>query len=68
MRAQITVQAENIGIYASSICLYAHCRSQVGIMYSFVRASLIAQLVKNLPAMQEIPIQFLGWEDRLEKQ
>ena len=30
-------------------------------------ASLIAQWVKNLPAMQETPIQFLGWEDPLEK-
>ena len=30
-------------------------------------ASLIAQLVKNLPAMQEILIQFLGEEDLLEK-
>ena len=30
-------------------------------------ASPIAQLVKNLPAMQETPIQFLGWEDSLEK-
>ena len=30
-------------------------------------ASLEAQLVKNLPAMQETPIQFLGWEDLLEK-
>ena len=29
--------------------------------------SLIAQLVKYLPAMQETPIQFLGWEDPLEK-
>ena len=28
---------------------------------------LIAQLVKNLPAMQEMPVQFLGWEDSLEK-
>ena len=28
-------------------------------------ASLIAQLVKNLPAMQETPVQFLGWEDTL---
>ena len=28
---------------------------------------MIAQLVKNLPAMQEIPVQFLGWEDPLEK-
>ena len=26
-------------------------------------ASLIAQLVKNLPAMQETPVPFLGWED-----
>ena len=30
------------------------------------RASLVAQLVKNLPAMQEIPVQFLGREDPLE--
>ena len=32
-----------------------------------VRASLIAQLVKNPPAMQETPVQFLGQEDPLEK-
>ena len=31
------------------------------------RTSLIAQLVKNLPAMQETPVQFLGQEDPLEK-
>ena len=30
-------------------------------------ASLVAQLVKNLPAMQEILVRFLGWEDALEK-
>ena len=30
-------------------------------------ASLIAQLVKNSPAMQETPVQFLGQEDLLEK-
>ena len=30
-------------------------------------ASLEAQLVKNLPAMQEIWVQFLGQEDPLEK-
>ena len=30
-------------------------------------ASLIAQLVKNLPATQETLVQFLGWEDPLEK-
>ena len=33
----------------------------------FSMASLIAQLVKNLPAMRGTPVQFLGWEDPLEK-
>ena len=31
-------------------------------------ASLIAQLVKNLPAMQETWVRFLGPEDPLEKE
>ena len=31
------------------------------------RASLVAQLVKNLPALQETLVQFLTWEDPLEK-
>ena len=31
-------------------------------------ASLIAQLVKNLPAMQETWVRFLVWEDPLEKE
>ena len=30
-------------------------------------ASLVAQLVKNLPAMQETLVRFLGQEDPLEK-
>ena len=30
-------------------------------------ASLVAQLVKNPPAIQETLVQFLGWEDPLEK-
>ena len=29
--------------------------------------SLIAQLAKNPPAMQETPVWFLGWKDPLEK-
>ena len=32
-----------------------------------LRASLIAQLVKNLPTMHETLVQFLGREDLLEK-
>ena len=30
-------------------------------------ASLVAQLVKNLPAMWETLVRFLGWEGPLEK-
>ena len=31
-----------------------------------IRASQVAQMVKNLPAMQENWVQPLGWEDPLE--
>ena len=31
------------------------------------RASLVAQKVKNLPAMRETGVQSLGWGDPLEK-
>ena len=37
------------------------------IFYDFM-ASLVAQSVKNLPAVQETQVQFLGWEDPLEKE
>ena len=30
-------------------------------------ASLVVQLVKNLPAMQETRLKSLGWEDSLEE-
>ena len=32
-----------------------------------LRASLVAQLVKNPPAMQETLVRYLSWEDLLEK-
>ena len=40
-----------------------------GIGYSLQHswASLVAQLLKNLPAMPENWVRFLGWEDPLEK-
>ena len=34
---------------------------------TLLRASLVAQTVKNLPAMQKNQVWFLGWEDPLEK-
>ena len=36
--------------------------------YGVYWASLIAQLLKNLPAMQEIWVLFLGREDPLDKE
>ena len=35
--------------------------------YVYTRAFLMAQMVKNLPAMLETWVQSLGWEDPLEK-
>ena len=32
------------------------------------RASLVAQMVKSLPAMWETWVQSLGWEDPMEKE
>ena len=36
-------------------------------MYIHTRASLVAQTVKNLPAMWETWVRSLGWEDPLEE-
>ena len=45
--------------YAYCLCIIYGCR--------FTWASLVAQLVKNPPAMQETWVRSLGWEDPLEK-
>ena len=39
----------------------------IGYPRQYPWASLVVQLVKNLPAMRETWVQFLGWEDPLEK-
>ena len=38
----------------------------IGYPLQYFWASLVARLVKNLPAMQETWVQSLGWEDPLE--
>ena len=43
------------------ICVYIYIAIDID------RASPVAQLVKNLPAKQETPVQFLGREDPLKK-
>ena len=61
-------------LIVSSCLLRQLCPSSYTQKYIFFKykipifwASLIAQLVKNPPAVQETPVQFLGWEDLLEK-
>ena len=39
----------------------------IGYPLQYSWASLVAQLVKNPPAMQETWLESLGWEDLLEK-
>ena len=56
------------GISSNSIALAEHARGS-GIDARILQfgALLVAQLVKNLPAMQETWARCLGWEDPLEK-
>ena len=39
----------------------------IGYPAQYSWASLVAQVVKNLPTMQETWVRFLGWEDPLQK-
>ena len=54
------------------LCMFAFstvcsCTSVIWELCSIFWASLVAQLVKNLPAMQETRVHFLGWEDPLKR-
>ena len=42
-------------------------REGIGCPLQYSWASVVAQLLKNLPAMKETWVPFLGWEDLLEK-
>ena len=44
-----------------------HAILQARILEWAASSSLVAQLVKNLPATQETWVQSLGWEDPVEK-
>ena len=39
----------------------------IGYPLQYSLASVVAQMVKSLPAMQESWVQSLGWEDPLEE-
>ena len=52
-----------------NILLYITLKNSLSSNKIFIkRASLVAQMVKCLPAMPETWVQFLDWEDPLEKE
>ena len=55
-----------ISVYMTVICIFI-CFSYLDLTYPLVRASLVAQLIRNLLEMQETWVQTLGWEDPTEK-
>ena len=57
----------NFSVY---VVIKIHSVYVVNVVYAVIKlsgASLIVQLVKNPPVMQETLVQFLGQEDPLEK-
>ena len=64
-----SLSLSNCFVEKPAISVYAERLFFVGPnnLLSKIWASLIAQFLKNLPAMQETSVQFLGWKDLLEK-
>ena len=44
-----------------------HEKRELRVPMKFSRASLLAQMVKNLPAMHETRVRSLGWKDPQKK-
>ena len=49
------------------MCIITSCDKYSTKLPMSIAASLMTQLVKNLPAMWETWVRYLGWEDPLEK-
>ena len=58
----------NVGDPSSISGLGRSSGEGIGYPLQYSWASLVAQLVKNLPAMRETWVQTLGWEGPLEKE
>ena len=56
-------QMKNERLHDSLKVLLAWCKSKTKLLYTCHQASLVAQMIKNLPAMQETWVWSLGWED-----
>ena len=58
----------NAGDPASIPRLGRSARERIGYLLQYSWASLVAQMVKNPPAMQETRVRSLDWEDSLEEE
>ena len=68
MHGQYSVFKANDTAQGYDLCLIELVtKARITIDIKNLRPSLVAQLVKILPAMQETLAQFLGWENLLEK-
>ena len=76
------MSASSVGFLASSVGEESACNAGdpssipgsggsagegIGYSLQYSRTSLVMQLVKNLPAIREVWVRSLGWEDPLEK-
>ena len=74
-REEETHQEETTGLARATVCsgwfglrTQGHCIQHVFIIFlHFKWVSLVAQMVKNLPAMRETWVRSLGWKDPLEE-
>ena len=61
---ECTCNAEDLGLLPG----LRRCAGEgIGYPLQYSWASLVAQVIKNLPAMRETWVQSLGWEDPLEE-
>ena len=61
---EFTCNARDPGLIPGS---GSSAKEGIGYLIQYSWASLVAQLVKNLPTMWETWVRSLGWEDPLEK-
>ena len=54
-------------MYAPQLLIHSSIFGHLGCFHVLTGASLVAQMAKNLPVMQETWVQSLGLEDPLEK-
>ena len=57
------VAMPRLGVHSLALLLGMH----MAISYAYHVVTLVAQMVKNLPAMQETWVRSLGWEDPLDR-